>query len=1227
MKKGRSEINLERHDAALEAVSFATEQFLKMPTWEQNIQAVLERLGQAVKVSRIHIFQNHVGTDHALSSSQLYEWSAPGVAPQIDNLALQRLPYREGGLGRWEASLSQGQIIAGRLQDLPESERRVLAAQDVCAILVAPIFVGSEWWGFISLEECAAERQWSVAEQDALKTIADILGATIQREQRELEIRRRLREMAMFNHIIAAATSTRDERTVLQIACQELAHALDSPHCLVTLLSQDGSQETVVAEYRLAGRISMMGAAIPLTDDAAAEYVIRHKTPLAIPNTAVGPYASDVYGGLFQRAAAAVLIVPLLPRGQVIGVISVGHLHVTKFSEEDITLARSVAAATGQAWENIRLYNEAYHRARYLATLNEIGQAVTSTLDLDRVVATLLEHVRQATDAAACSVALVEPVSGDLVFHQAAGIGSEKVIGLRLRPNQGIAGWVMAHHQPVLVLDAASDPRFFSQMDKTTGFITHDLICVPLIARDVVIGVIELLNKRSGVFGESDIRLLESVAAQAAIAIENARLFQAERQQRELAETLRQIGETLVSTLDMDTVLDRLLEQVERVVPNDAANVMLLEGEYVRMARWRNYERFGVQDFVSSIRFRVSATANYRHMLATGQPMVIPNTADYAGWIRIAPMEWIRSYASSPIYSRGEIIGFLNVDSATPGFFNQSHADRLRAFADQAGVAIQNAHLFKESQRRVSELAIVSNVALDGAAGRPLDEIVTRATVMLSQLWPTAKLGFLFVDEADQSLRMHPSYHGVPREYAASLRVPSGQGITGWAVREKQPVLVGDVTTDARYWPGPAGMRSEMTAPLIVGGRAIGVVNVEAPQLDAFSADDLRLLTTLAGQLATIFEKARLDAKLAEYAEALERRVAERTAEIRSQQARTQAILDALGEGVVVTDLHGTILYLNPTAEVLTGYSAREALGRNPRLWKSDQTPAAVYEDMWRTILNGETWRGEIVNRRKDGALYDASLTIAPILSGDNRLSGFVGVQHDISRLKELDRLKSEFVSNVSHELRTPLSNIKLYLGLLERGRPEQRAQYVEVLKREELRLEYLIEDLLTLSRIDLVKIDMQLEPLDMDILARQLVADRQALALSKELTLAYHVQPAPLPAVLADAAMISQVLTNLMSNAMNYTPAGETITVRVEQQDAWLTISVQDTGVGISDQDRAHLFERFYRGQAARQTGAPGTGLGLAICQEIVRRHNGKITVESALGKGSTFTVWLPVA
>jgi signal transduction histidine kinase len=182
-------------------------------------------------------------------------------------------------------------------------------------------------------------------------------------------------------------------------------------------------------------------------------------------------------------------------------------------------------------------------------------------------------------------------------------------------------------------------------------------------------------------------------------------------------------------------------------------------------------------------------------------------------------------------------------------------------------------------------------------------------------------------------------------------------------------------------------------------------------------------------------------------------------------------------------------------------------------------------------------------------------------------------------------------------------------------------------LKRESARLEKLIEDLLDLSRLDLGTHKVDATPTDLNQLTAQLIADRSALAASRQQTIDYQPGPGVVIA-LADPMSLSQVFTNLLTNAINYTPAGGLITVsvgyqRYDNQD-WATFTVRDTGPGISAIDRPHLFDRFYRGEAGRKSGAPGTGLGLAISDKIVDQLGGSITVDSVPGHGAAFTVWL---
>jgi phosphoserine phosphatase RsbU/P len=228
--------------------------------------------------------------------------------------------------------------------------------------------------------------------------------------------------------------------------------------------------------------------------------------------------------------------------------------------------------------------------------------------------------------------------------------------------------------------------------------------------------------------------------------------------------------------------------------------------------------------------------------------------------------------------------------------------------------------------------------------------------------------------------------------------------------------------------------------------------------------------------------------------------------------------------------------------------------------------------------------------------------------------------------LQDLDRLKDEFVSRISHELRTPLANIQLYLGLLRTGKPDKRDDYLQTLRRETARLNQLIEDLLEISRLDLGQASINLVPVDVNHLAARLQPDWQAAADARGLT--FDLQGAPdLPPALADAAPLTRALSNVVSNGLNYTPCGGRVTCRTvlaEAGDAWIKIVVQDSGPGIAPEEVSHVFDRFYRGRAARNYKVPGTGLGLAISKEIMEKLGGRITVDSQLGQGTTFTIWL---
>jgi len=394
---------------------------------------------------------------------------------------------------------------------------------------------------------------------------------------------------------------------------------------------------------------------------------------------------------------------------------------------------------------------------------------------------------------------------------------------------------------------------------------------------------------------------------------------------------------------------------------------------------------------------------------------------------------------------------------------------------------------------------------------------------------------------------------------------------------------------------------------------------------DIFSAEDMDILRVVARQVAPVVENIHLLTQLRQHAAELESRVRERTAELHDAKERVEAILSSVGDGVFVIDLSDTILTVNTALEKQLGYSARQLIGRNFETIFSDKNPPEILDEIRRYLQQGETWSGELIGCKKNRGCFDVYLTLAPVCDQAGRIVRYVGSQRDITHQKELDRLKDIFVADVSHELRTPTTNINLYLELLESAPEDKWKDYLLVLKEQGVLLRKLVEDILDLSRLAVGKSKKdEFLAVDLNILVEQIITAQKPWAQSKGISLVFSKQEER-SVVLGNQSQLARVLTNLIANAIQYTHEGE-VSVRTYSEGQYLSLEVADTGIGIDQEDMNHIFERFYRGRQVRQSKVHGTGLGLAIVKEIMDLHFGQIIVNSELGKGSKFTLLLPI-
>lgn len=533
-------------------------------------------------------------------------------------------------------------------------------------------------------------------------------------------------------------------------------------------------------------------------------------------------------------------------------------------------------------------------------------------------------------------------------------------------------------------------------------------------------------------------------------------------------------------------------------------------------------------------------------------------------------------------------------------------------------------------QRRTDELQLAAQVARDASTGTNLDSILQQAVQLVHERFGFYHVGIYLVEDSDDS-----SYAVLRSAAGGSIgsrtlieshyRIKTDdQSIVSKVIAKGRARVVLDVRQDKQHKviASLPDTRSELVVPLRVSGKVIGVFDVQSRQEGAFSQQDVIIMQTLADLLAVAIHKANLHQDIQQHAQQLEQRVEIRTQELATERAQLNAILDAMVEGVIYYQ-DNTIKYINSAFTELMGYSRMNWEGvtlmmRVSKLTEGEVTKLrAIIDD---GLQRDGRWRGEITMRRKDGAEFEAHVTATILHTDDGDDNGTVIIIRDISHEKALQEQKSRFVAYASHELRTPLTNMKTRLYLLKKQRHLFDKHY-DVISEVTGRMQRLVDDLLAKSRFDRGMIELNRQMTSLNELVRYVVELQQPEAAKKSIAITLQM-PDTVQTVSVDYDRMTQVLTNLMTNAINYTNDGGKVTVTLRvAADAMAEIAVADTGIGIPPDLLENIFNPFVR---ADNTTAKGTGLGLNITKQIVELHEGVISVSSELNKGSVFTVRL---
>jgi PAS domain S-box-containing protein len=517
---------------------------------------------------------------------------------------------------------------------------------------------------------------------------------------------------------------------------------------------------------------------------------------------------------------------------------------------------------------------------------------------------------------------------------------------------------------------------------------------------------------------------------------------------------------------------------------------------------------------------------------------------------------------------------------------------RLRRERDE--LADKLAQVRRQMEWQLQELNAIYTVGKTATAMPDLERVLAQVVEAATYMARGEEGSLMLMDDSSGKLYLRASKH-LDQPAAGGLRIQVEDALLDRVLKFGRPVMMAGQDWHRVSPSHPA--KSLLYVPLAVSpDRSMGVLGVSNEVSErTFTERDMFLLSALGDYAAIVIENTRLFAA------------------VESERSTLDAVLRGTEDAVILLDLDKRVLLCNPAVRKAFGIKAADVVGRPLQQVTQSQVLLELFEHL---PIVGRPLRTEA--QLADGRTLQAQISAIEAV-------GYAAVMQDITHLKELDRVKSEFVSVVSHDLRSPLTTIRGYVDLLPRVGPltPQQAEFVNRMGQSMKTVTDLIGDLLDIGRVE-AGLDQEAAPCRIDNVLRRAVDAVQMSIDEKQHELILDIAP-DLPPILGSARRLEQVATNLLINAIKYTPDGGKIKATLKAEGAYVMLSVADNGIGIPLEDQPYIFSKFYRVQDATTANIPGTGLGLSIVKTVVDKHGGRVWVESAPGQGSTFSVLLP--
>jgi PAS domain S-box-containing protein len=918
------------------------------------------------------------------------------------------------------------------------------------------------------------------------------------------------------------------------------------------------------------------------------------------------------------------MALPLIVEKRVIGVLDVQSREKAAFIDQDINILTIVADQLAVAIDKTRLLSEVKQRADELSGLYDAALATSSELDADKLLSRLYEQAQVLIEHDSFLVALYDDDQAAITIVIATERGEPllSMQGLRYSISDGgLTSWVIENRQTLLCNDLLEDslpakPIYDPQnLDETRSWLG-----VPLMAQDRVMGVVSIQSFTAHAFDEGQRKFFETLVAQAGIAFENAHLFETVEKRASELEILLQVSLQLTASLDPQAVLDAILDGVFELLPGTrTAHIFTYDGEFLSFGSALMDD--GTSGNVSS---KPRSDGLTYKVARTGEMIVVSD-------MRIHPiydglpeeMDWIGSIVGLPLKISDRVVGVMNVSFHDPRSFSETELRILRLLGDQAAIGIENANLFNQTNVERRFVALLYDIGRVLSQSLDPKKILGQAIRLTCQALGGTSGVTLFLDKEKQRLFPAAIYDAVKDTLSNDdVALEIGEGLAGWVAQKQRPDIIMDVRTDDRWYFVPStdeDVLSAISAPILEDTQVIGTLSVHHDQLNAFDEDQLPLMEAICQQVSLAYSNA------TRYQEI--NRLVDRLA---AQQFRLESLIRELPIGLLLIDRDRQLVNANLLGqEYLTSLAAIEVGDRISKIGSStfdellehqdDLLPAEVTSD------EESSQRFELQVQSEVGAeIYEWLLVIRDV-TREREIQERVQMQNRLATVGQL-------AAGIAHDFNNIMAAIVIYADLLktDRGLSESSLERLSIIQQQVKRASSLIRQILDFSRRSVMEqIEMDFLPFVKEI--EKLL--QRMLPETIETKLYYeegHYR------VFVDPTRIQQVIMNLAVNARDAMPEGGEIrfelapihlteddempSIYITQGD-WVCLSVIDTGVGIPTENLQRVFEPFF---TTKDVGK-GTGLGLAQVYGIVKQHGGYIDIDSHLGKGTAFHIYLP--